>query len=127
MFYISTCCLKEKTTCEEELSIWIMNIKKYSSAFCVQLVFLPMLPYFFLMTGSSKCFKFSLFNLAWVGRELRGYQVPNPLSKAGLPAARPSTRSDCPGPQPACPYMPTGMRRPQPFWATCSCTSPFSQ
>ena len=40
--------------------------------------------------------------MAWVGRDLNNHQVPVPLTQAGLPAARSSTRSDRPGPHPTC-------------------------
>ena len=38
--------------------------------------------------------------MAWVGRNLKDYQVPAPLLQAGLPTPRSGMRSSSPGPHP---------------------------
>jgi len=36
--------------------------------------------------------------MAGIGRDLKDHRVPAALPQAGLPAARSTTKSDCPGP-----------------------------
>jgi len=54
--------------------------------------------------------------MACVEKDLKDHIVSTSLLWAGLPATRP-----------AWPWMPPGMRRPQPLWATCSSASPPSE
>ena len=52
--------------------------------------------------------------MAWAEKDLKDHLASTPLQWAGLP----TTRSGCPEPHPAWPWMPPGMGHPQPPWAT---------
>ena len=64
--------------------------------------------------------------MAWVGRDLKDRESPDPLPEAGPPTSISNTRPGCPGPHPTWPWTPPGMGHPQPLWAACSSTSPLS-
>ena len=60
--------------------------------------------------------------MAWVEKNYNDHLVSTPLLSAGSPTTRPG----CPEPHAAWPWMPPGMRHPQPPWAACSSVSPPS-
>jgi len=60
--------------------------------------------------------------MAWIGRDLKDHEAPNPPPQAGLPTSTFNTRPGFPGPYPT----PPGRGHPQPLLAACFSTSPLS-
>ena len=59
-------------------------------------------------------------------RDLKDHEALTPLPQSGQSTSTFNTRPGCPGPHPTWPWIPPGMRHPQPLWAACSSTSLLS-
>jgi len=55
--------------------------------------------------------------MVWIGKDHKGYLIPNPLLHAGLLTTILSTRAGCPWSHPTWPWALPGMRRTQLHWA----------
>lgn len=60
-----------------------------------------------------------------MGWDLKDHQVPAPLPQIRWPAARSSTKSDCPGRYPTLPSTPPGTGHPWLLWAASANASPI--
>ena len=58
--------------------------------------------------------------MAWVGRDPKDHQDPNPPPHSGPTTYTFNTRWGCPGLHPTWSWIPPGMRHLQPLWANCS-------